>query len=211
MPKVFPEYKQQATRRILDAAQSVFAEKGYHEARMEDIAEKVGVSKRTLYLYFKNKEELFAAICTESVKTVTAIKEQGATDSTLDNVDFARVVEEFFDNHLAGYGPGSINESRLNFEIIAAAPRNPVLRKTIRRAYAKQHELLADAFRNLKEKGAIRQTLEPSVLARVVIALYDGLIANVVIGVDKSEVRKAWVEGTRVLVGRPGGRNGGYP
>ena len=62
MPKVVPEYKEQATKKILEAARSVFAEKGYHDARMEDIAEMVGVSKRTLYLYFTNKEELFAAI-----------------------------------------------------------------------------------------------------------------------------------------------------
>ena len=41
MPKVVPEYKEQATKKILEAARSVFAEKGYHDARMEDIAEMV--------------------------------------------------------------------------------------------------------------------------------------------------------------------------
>jgi len=62
MPKVVSGYKEQATKKILEAARSVFTKKGYHEARMKDIAEMVGVGKPTLYLYFKNKEELFAAI-----------------------------------------------------------------------------------------------------------------------------------------------------
>src|SRR5437879_6763477 len=78
MPKVVPEYKEQATKKILEAARSVFAEKGYHDARMEDIAEMVGVSKRTLYLYFENKEELFTAICAEAPRTM-----QGIMDSKL--------------------------------------------------------------------------------------------------------------------------------
>jgi AcrR family transcriptional regulator len=202
MPRVIPGYKEQARRRILDAAQSVFAEKGYHEARMEDIAGRVGVSKRTLYLYFKNKEDLFAAICAESVDTVAAMQEHDPIGPTVDSVDFARICEDFFDSRVGGYGPGSINESRLNFEIIATAPRNPTLKRTIREAYAKQHELLADSLRKLKAMGALRQGLDPSVLARVLIALYDGLIGNVVIGMDKSEVRKAWVEATRTLVAR---------
>jgi len=62
MPKVVSGHKEQATQKILEAARSVFAKKDYHEARMEDIAEMVGVGKRTFYLYFENKEELFVAI-----------------------------------------------------------------------------------------------------------------------------------------------------
>ena len=44
---------------ILDAAMQVFAERGLAGARVEDIAEAAGVSKGTVYLYFKGKEELF--------------------------------------------------------------------------------------------------------------------------------------------------------
>jgi AcrR family transcriptional regulator len=44
---------------ILDAAMDMFAQRGLAGARVEDIAEAAGVSKGTLYLYFKSKEELF--------------------------------------------------------------------------------------------------------------------------------------------------------
>lgn len=44
---------------ILEAAIPVFAEKGYHDTTVEDIAQKAGVAKGTVYLYFANKEDLF--------------------------------------------------------------------------------------------------------------------------------------------------------
>jgi len=63
MPKVVPEYKEEAKSRILEAANKVFAEKGYHEATMDDIAKRLGVSKGAIYLYFSSKEDLFEALC----------------------------------------------------------------------------------------------------------------------------------------------------
>jgi AcrR family transcriptional regulator len=49
-------------RQIVDGARSVFLARGFDAASMGDIAKAAGVSKGTLYVYFKNKEELFAAI-----------------------------------------------------------------------------------------------------------------------------------------------------
>ena len=45
-------------QRILDAAISVFAEKGFHSARVSDVANRASVADGTIYLYFHNKEEL---------------------------------------------------------------------------------------------------------------------------------------------------------
>jgi AcrR family transcriptional regulator len=47
---------------ILDGASSVFIQMGFDAASMNDITREAGVSKGTLYVYFKNKEDLFAAI-----------------------------------------------------------------------------------------------------------------------------------------------------
>ena len=46
-------------QQILDAAFAVFGEHGLSAARLEDIAQRAGVSKGTIYLYFPNKEALF--------------------------------------------------------------------------------------------------------------------------------------------------------
>lgn len=45
--------------RILEAAARVFAEKGYHETRMDDIVAASSTSKGSLYFHFPNKEEIF--------------------------------------------------------------------------------------------------------------------------------------------------------
>jgi AcrR family transcriptional regulator len=47
---------------IMNAAEEVFTQKGFDNARMDDIAEETGLSKGTLYLYFKSKDELIVAI-----------------------------------------------------------------------------------------------------------------------------------------------------
>ncbi|MGD9509735.1 MAG: TetR/AcrR family transcriptional regulator [Geminicoccaceae bacterium] len=47
---------------LLDAALTVFAEKGFAAARMEDIAARAGAAKGTLYLYFPSKEAVFEAL-----------------------------------------------------------------------------------------------------------------------------------------------------
>src|SRR5271165_4427177 len=47
---------------ILDAALASFAEHGYAATRLDDVAARAGVTKGTLYLYFRNKEDLFKAV-----------------------------------------------------------------------------------------------------------------------------------------------------
>jgi len=47
---------------FLDAAQKVFIARGFETATMDEIAEKAEYSKGTLYLYFKDKEELYIAV-----------------------------------------------------------------------------------------------------------------------------------------------------
>jgi AcrR family transcriptional regulator len=49
-------------RQIIDGARAMFLAQGFDAASMNDIARAAGVSKGTLYVYFKHKEELFEAI-----------------------------------------------------------------------------------------------------------------------------------------------------
>ncbi len=59
--------KEARPQEILDAALAVFAEKGFSAARMEDISQRAGVTKGTIYLYFESKEALFKALVRESI------------------------------------------------------------------------------------------------------------------------------------------------
>ena len=59
-------------RQILEGAREVFRAKGYEGASMDGIAKAAGVSKGTLYVYFTNKDELFAELITEEKQELAA-------------------------------------------------------------------------------------------------------------------------------------------
>lgn len=60
--------KEQRRRSILDAAERVFAEKPFHAASLDEVAELAEYAKGTIYLYFKNKEALYSALFEEKVE-----------------------------------------------------------------------------------------------------------------------------------------------
>ena len=67
MPRVVQGYRKQAMDTIMESASRLFFELGYQEASMDDIAREIGVTKGTLYLYFKNKEELLYEVCKKNL------------------------------------------------------------------------------------------------------------------------------------------------
>lgn len=73
-----PLLKDKKIKIILDSAVNLFAQKGYHDVTMEEIAEKVGVAKGTLYLYFSSKDELYWGILERGLHELFAGLEQEA-------------------------------------------------------------------------------------------------------------------------------------
>ena len=73
--------KQDRPAELLDAALALFVEKGFAAARAEDIAARAGVSKATLYLYFRSKEELLQALIAERLASCIAIDVQERADA----------------------------------------------------------------------------------------------------------------------------------
>jgi AcrR family transcriptional regulator len=91
---------------IMQAALACFIRKGYNNTTMDDIVAESGLSKGTLYWYFKSKDDLFAAALASPVmdwgeEVVTAL-EQCPTDSDKLRVlaqwmvDFCKTIEGFF-------------------------------------------------------------------------------------------------------------------
>lgn len=76
MPKTLE--KDEKIKNILDRATELFAQKGYHDVTMEEIASMVGVAKGTLYLYFPSKEELYWGILERGLHELFARFEEEA-------------------------------------------------------------------------------------------------------------------------------------
>ena len=54
--------KERRRQQIIVAAKRIFSAKGFNKATMEDIAEEAEISPGTIYIYFKNKDELYASL-----------------------------------------------------------------------------------------------------------------------------------------------------
>lgn len=63
----------QRREEILEAALKVFSEKGYHAAKIEDIAAELGMGHGTFYRYFKNKLDIFNHVVEDIVRMITEL------------------------------------------------------------------------------------------------------------------------------------------
>lgn len=71
------EQKKSKTRQaILDAAIRLFADKGYEQTSMDELARAAGIGKATIYGYFSTKNEIFLAYCEEEVDYAFSILEK---------------------------------------------------------------------------------------------------------------------------------------
>ena len=71
-PSTEPSHKRERRKdarpgELMDAALSLFVEKGFAATRVEEVAQRAGVSKGTLFLYFPSKVELFKAVVRENI------------------------------------------------------------------------------------------------------------------------------------------------
>jgi AcrR family transcriptional regulator len=203
MPKVVPEYKEEARSRILDAANKVFAEKGYHEATMDDIAKRLGVSKGAIYLYFSSKEDLFEAMC----KTAPQAFKEILYSSFGDESNPVESATRFFDRmlKLSASNPG------LSFEILSEASRNPSLKRILKQNHAEYEEVLTNFLAEGRKRKIVGDNLDLRPLANSLIALWNGLETLLVSGLTIEEARRAWLEAMKAIFMNQHGAARGAP
>jgi AcrR family transcriptional regulator len=63
-------------RKLLDAGMRVFADRGYHAARVDDIVRAARTSHGTFYLYFANKEDLLRALAVDCAETLDELADE---------------------------------------------------------------------------------------------------------------------------------------
>ena len=85
-----PDVSEERKAQIYQAALVCFSRKGYHQTTMDDIVAESGLSKGSLYWYFKSKKELFLSLFQEVMgqlgqawEAIAANQEASATDKLL--------------------------------------------------------------------------------------------------------------------------------
>lgn len=92
--------------RIMDAARRLFAEKGYQAVTIRSIAEAIEYSPRTIYLHFKDKEDLLRQLCIEDFRVFSENLAQHMTvrDPIQRLTNTGRAYAEFALTHPNHYG-----------------------------------------------------------------------------------------------------------
>lgn len=89
-PKARQRRKEARPGELLSAALEVFAERGFAATRLEEVAQRAGVSKGTVYLYFDSKEALFKAAVESAVIPALEAGEAIAADASVRPIDALR-------------------------------------------------------------------------------------------------------------------------
>lgn len=191
MPKVVPEYREEARRKIVAAGWDVMSTKGYCATTMDDIAARVGVTKSALYLYFRNKDELVGEI----VKMIPELVRAQAVKS-FPNADPLQGWTSMLERQLAM----DRNQGSLILEIVAMVGRNPAVGKYLSENIRIGYEMAAHGIAAQQRQGLIRGDTDPYTLALGLVALFFGFECLSLAGVEPAEIRERWLELGTILL-----------
>jgi TetR/AcrR family transcriptional repressor of uid operon len=157
-PKVTTQYKSKVREKIIDSAVECFARTGFDKTKMDEIANASEVSKDTLYLYFKSKEDFFYAICESSLKKV---KEQlNGMLGTKENL--VSDAQRFYDYFQKGVNP---YHNLVVLEMYLMATRNPKVRRILMQYRLNQHLVISEFIRLQIRKGFAREDVDKDAIA----------------------------------------------
>lgn len=189
MPRVLPEeYKKIIKSQIIQASIKIFSKKGYHGSTMDEIAEEAGMSKTTLYAYFKSKADIL-----QSISTKQNINE--LFKPVFEGNDYPEALEELYKLMV------NLKGSYVTFELLALSSHNENIKKISRKAYNEKLEELINFLQEQQNKGKIRTDIDAEILAQIIAALYTDAETQLLIGNDEHTIHETWTRSVMAVMG----------
>jgi len=156
-----PKYKQ-----IIDAAVIVIADNGYHQAQVSKIAKQAGVADGTIYLYFKNKEDILISVFQEKMSLFVDNLQDIIKESSSASEMLLRMIEGHFkvlseDHHLATVTQLELRQS------------NKDLRLKINSILKEYLKLLDEILKKGIEVGEFMQDIDIRLVRQVIFGTID--------------------------------------
>ena len=165
--------KEQRNKEILDAAERLFFSRGYDDVSMDEIAREVELNKATLYLYFKNKETLFATIVLRGIrilqeKYLECMEKQvpGVVKVIMMGQAYYQFSQEYPDYQRMIQFYGSERFSK----------ENPCTTE-IGKGYGTCRMILRDAIQEGIDDGTIRDDLDPFLISMYLMISFMGILS----------------------------------
>lgn len=150
--------------RVLNVAAALFREEGYEAASMQQLADRLGLHKSTLYHYVDGKEDLLQQLTNEAQET--AENDLKFAEEDPDNA-FLVALSMAIDQTLGDLGRTSL--------VLRQKPGTPTGDAVVerRRVYDRR---LANLIKRAQKSGAIRDDIHPMLLARLTLGMVSWLI-----------------------------------
>lgn len=156
--------KNQKRNDILTSARSLFKDKGFHNTKMDEIAQSAGVGKGTLYEYFKNKQEIFDETCVESV---TEIRERMEEICSMDITFKDKIL------HMFKEGQKSVNEDFEKNPIdYIMSYKNIISGKVLKTMFihiSDMNKIIIKIIEQGKNEGVVRKEIPSDLIACLIV------------------------------------------
>lgn len=155
-------------RMILNAAKHVFAMEGFYNSKVSEIAREAHVADGTIYLYFKNKDDILISLFEEELNRIII-----NVKSKIEHIEDPREkIIVFCDNHL-----NMVESDRALAEVIQVELRqsNKFMREYKNKHFLAYLNIIADIVAQGQEQGIFRTDVRPDICARMIFGSLDEL------------------------------------
>ena len=164
---------------ILHAAEKTFGANGYAAATMEQIAIDAGISKGSIYNYFRSKQDLFMELFAQSVAGDEAQVDTLLNEPTAAGQKIERLLDIWFKSFEHYQKIGALF---LEYWATAAREhREGGLAATFQQMYARWRERIATIIIQGMDSGQFRRELDPQWAATAITAMLDGLTIQAIV------------------------------
>src|SRR2546421_6852238 len=192
MPRVSDEYMTRRREEILEAAKACFAREGFHATSMRDIYRECGMSAGAVYNHFASKEEIVRALSEARLREAQARRE--ALELIEDPIEAMRLLA-------AGTRELLVREEDLlmDLQLAGEALRDESIAEVTRQAFNTRLETVVGLIGRAQRTGDLDPNLDADALARLLIGVFQGVVAQTAIGAPPH--RERHIGALRLLVG----------
>lgn len=201
--KLTPERRRQMTRNALvDAAAEVFAQKGFHGASLEEIAEVAGFTRGAIYSNYGSKEELLYAVIDRVNErhlrsSLEAVESEGGADPVRGALAAAQLWR-------GEEGRRSRELAALSLELRLAALRNPMVGRRLAEAEDQTRDKIVEVVEKEAARYGVALRLPAADFADIARAAFDGLEQYALIHDEEAERYEGLVQSLFVLLAEGG-------
>ncbi|MFA5654514.1 MAG: TetR/AcrR family transcriptional regulator [Desulfomonilia bacterium] len=153
---------------ILNAAKHVFAMEGFYNSKVSEIAREAHVADGTIYLYFKNKDDILISLFEEELNRIII-----TVKSKIEHIEDPREkIIVFCDNHLS-----MVESDRALAEVIQVELRqsNKFMREYKNKHFLAYLNIIADIVAQGQGQGIFKSDIKPDICARMIFGSLDEL------------------------------------